>query len=99
MRPYPKLMCSRESPDSLIVYFSTPNSGMIVHSTVPEKPLGIIYRDWATDDFQDVADDVVIWLTEGPHDLIEEAIETVEKVRALRTQDDYNGTSAYPDEN
>lgn len=87
MRLYPKLMCLKADPDSCVVYFANPNSGMVVHSTVSGFPVGTIHHRWENSLFEDVSEDVVIWLTEGPVEPIHEAIEMVEKVKALHVAD------------
>jgi hypothetical protein len=84
MRSYPKLMCYKAMPDNCVVYFSNPTTGIVVHSDLTDEPMGTMRQDWKPDEWEDVSNDVVIWLTEGPHDLIHEAIEMVEKVKSLR---------------
>lgn len=88
MREFPKLMCWKTLPDDLVVYFTNPNAGMVVHSNMSEYPLGMIELHWVGDFFEDVREDVIIWLTEGPKEPILEAIEMVEKVKALHLADE-----------
>lgn len=93
IREYPKLMTIKNgegepSPEECIVFFSSPASGMVVHSTMDAYPFGMIYHKFNPDDFTDVTDDIVVWLTEGPQEPIQEAIEVVEKMRALKQVND-----------
>jgi hypothetical protein len=85
MRPFPKLMCSKVAPDDFIVYFQNPNSGMVVHSGEGmEWPLGTIQITWDPNMFEDIAQDRIVWLTEGPPEPIHEAVEMIEKLRLSR---------------
>jgi hypothetical protein len=80
MRPYPKLMQLKESPET-VAFFGDPEFGIVVNSDIEGWPLGCrLHHDLA---FEDVADDVVIWLTEGPKEPIYEAIETIDKIARL----------------
>ena len=83
MRPFPKLMCHKNAPDRMVVFFNGPNTGMVLHSEVEGEPVGKYADDWNPEYFEDVSDDVIIWLTEGDKAPVYEAIEMVEKVRAL----------------
>lgn len=87
-RPYPKLMQMISQRDGslleCIVFFETPERGMVLHSEGEDLPrFGHIDR-WSPELFVDVGDDVVVWITEGPQEPIYEAIEILEKIKSLK---------------
>lgn len=108
MRPYPKLMAHKivneegeavASPEHAVVFFSNVTWGMVVHSCGEKGYPSFGYiGEFNPNEYTDVTEDVVIWLTEGPKEPIHEAIEMIEKMKRLPS-DVYNGTCAYPDEN
>ena len=84
MRPYPKLMVLGEAPDDLVVFFSNETQGIVVHSTGdPYVAFGSLLLDSDPSEYEDVDEETIIWLTEGPSDIIYEAIEVIDKIRML----------------
>lgn len=108
MRAYPKLMAHKiineegeavASPEHCVVFFGTLTWGMCVHSCGEKGyPTFGYIGEFNPNEYIDVPEEVVIWLTEGPKEPIMDAIEMVEKMRHL-PREEYNGTNAYPDEN
>lgn len=79
-------MCLREAPDDYVVLFRLPTHGMVVHSTFSpdDRPAFGHVGLFDPAEFDDVSDDVIIWLTEGPTEPIYEAIEMIDKIERLK---------------
>lgn len=68
-----------------MVLFSDETTGTVIFSEGEGLPkFGSHSAEWVPDDFEDVDETLIIWLTEGPHEPIYEAIETIDKIRTLR---------------
>lgn len=78
-------MCLKASPQT-VVFFSVPTTGMVVNSDHPDWPYGEIVSAIFPDDFEDAPEDLVVWLTEGPTEPIQEAIDMVERIKSLKPE-------------
>jgi len=73
-----------ESSPTMVVFFENPILGMVIYSE--SDSFGTI-STFDPDDFVDVDDGIIVWLTEGPKEPIYEAMEMVEKIRSLHDAD------------
>lgn len=91
-------MAMKSSPDGCVVFFTDEFHGMVVHSEGDDLPRFGDIGVFVPDDFVDVEEDVVIWLTEGPVEPIYEAIAMVEKIKSLHETDATSTMHQLPDQ-